>query len=53
MVSNLFKRDNGNDHRAATSDSPLQNARTLPLRVHRIVIRRSLRSLGHEFASIP
>ena len=36
----LFERNNVNDHRAATSDSPLQNARTSPLRVHRIVIRR-------------
>ena len=32
--------DNVNDHRAATSDSPFQNARTSPLRVHRIVIPR-------------
>ena len=35
-----LKRDNVNDHRAATSDSPFQNARTSPLRVHRIVIPR-------------
>ena len=34
------KPDNVNDHRAATSDSPFQNARTSPLRVHRIVIPR-------------
>ena len=36
-----LKRYNGNDHRAATSDPPFQNARTSPLRVHRIVIPRS------------
>ena len=35
-----FKRHNVNDHRAATSDCPFQNARTSPLRVHRIVIPR-------------
>ena len=42
----VFKRDNGRDHRAATSDSPFQNARTSPLRVHRIVMHRSVRPIG-------
>ena len=37
-VSLWIERDNVNDHRAATSDSPFQNARISPLRVHRIVI---------------
>ena len=42
------KRYNVNDHRAATSDCPFQNARTSPLRVHRIVIPR-LRHRGSAF----
>ena len=36
----FLESDNVNDHRAATSDSPFQNARTSPLRVHRIVMPR-------------
>ena len=46
LYETSFKRHNVNDHRAATSDSPLQNARTSPLRVHRIVIHRSLSAEG-------
>ena len=44
--------DNVNDHRAATSDSPFRNARTSPLRVHRIVIPRfSVQYAFHSNAS--
>ena len=43
MCAYHFRRNNGNDHRAAASDPPFQNARTSRLRVHRIVIWQSLR----------
>ena len=42
----FFERDNVRDHRAGTSDQPLQKHAQVRLRVHHIVIRR----IGETFS---